>query len=175
MNKKYIAIIAVVAIVIIAIIAVVLLVLPGLFTPPVDISGINPATTMTTDELLPSALAGKQLTEGSVDTGNATVTTDGTNFEVEHTSAEYNGVTVHIIKTKSESDASGTLDVLLDDDRWYGGASSHTKTNDWFTASKGGRSAFFWRSGIWVFGVDAENDSTRNDVANDLVQHLKGL
>jgi len=173
MNKKYIAIIAVVAIVIIAIIAVVLVVLPGLFTPPVDISGINPATTMTTDELLPSALAGKQL--GSVDTVNATVTTDSRSFEVEHTSAEYNGVTVHIIKIKSESDASDTLDVLLDDDDWYGGASSHTQTNDWFTASKEGRSAFFWRSGIWIFGVDAENDSTRNDVANDLVQHLKGL
>lgn len=173
MNKKYIAIIAVVAIVIIAIIAVVLVVLPGLFTPPVDISGINPATTMTTDELLPSTLAGKQL--GSVDTVNATVTTDSTSFEVEHTSAEYNGVTVHIIKTQSESYASDTLDVLLDDDDWYGGASSHTQTNDWFTASKEGRSAFFWRSGIWIFGVDAENDSTRNDVANDLVQHLKGL
>lgn len=172
MNKIYIAIIAVVAIVIIAIIALVLLVLPGLFTPPVDISGINPATTMTTDELLPSALADKQL--GNVDTANKTVTTDSRNFEVEHTSAEYNGVTVHIIKTKSESDASDTLDVLLDDGDWYGSASSHTKTNDWFTASKGGRSAFFWRSGIWVFGVDAENDSTRNDVANDLVQHLKG-
>lgn len=171
MNKKYIAIIAVVAIVIIAIIAVVLVVLPGLFTPPVDISGINPATTMTTDELLPSALADKQL--GNVDTVNVTVTTASRNFEVEHTSAEYNGVTVHIIKTKSESDASDTLDVLLDD--WYGSASSHTKTNDWFTASKGGRSAFFWRSGVWVFGVDAGNDSTRNDVANGLVQHLKGL
>jgi len=173
MNRKYIAIIAVVAIVIIAIIAVVLVVLPGLFTAPVDISGINPATTMTTDELLPSALADKQLTEGSVDTVNVTVTTASRNFEVEHTSAEYNGVTVHIIKTKSESDASDTLDVLLDD--WYGSASSHTKTNDWFTASKGGRSAFFWRSGVWVFGVDAENDSTRNAAANDLVQHLKGL
>ena len=175
MNKKYIAIIAVVVIAVIAIMVVALLVLPGLFTPPADISGINPSTTMSTDELLPSTLADKDLTAGSVDTVNATVTTDTRSFDVEHTSAGYNGVTVHIIKAQSESDASDTLDVLLDDDDWYGGASSHTQTNDWFTASKGGRSAFFWRSGRWVFGVDAENDNTRNGVANDLVQHLKGL
>jgi len=98
MNKKYVAIIAVVVVAVIAIMVVALVVLPGLFTPPADISGINPSTSLATDELLPSTLADKDLTAGSVDTVNATVTTDTRSFEVEHTSAEYNGVTVHIIR-----------------------------------------------------------------------------
>ncbi len=43
------------------------------------------------------------------------------------------------------------------------------------TASKGGSTAFFWRSGMWVFGIEAPNDNLRNDVAQDLVQYLKSL
>ncbi len=173
MNKKYIGIIALVVVVIVVILAVALFVLPGMFSPPVDISGVNPSTDLLTTELLPPTLAGKQLNTGSVTTEAELVTVGTRMFEVQHTSALFDGVTVHIIKAQSVSDASDTLEVLLDDDAWYGGSSTYTKTNDWFTASKGGRSAFFWRSNIWVFGIDAEDDSTRNSVASDLVQHLK--
>jgi len=80
-----------------------------------------------------------------------------------------------VLKAESTSDASDALKLILEDEDWYGGASSYTKTNDWFTASKGGRSIFFWRSGVWIFGVDAENDNTRNSVAEDFVQHLRTL
>jgi len=173
MNRKNMAILLVVIIIVVAIIIVALVVLPSIFAPPVSISGINPSTDLTTDALLASTLAGKPLDQASVDTSVEQVFTDGGSFEVTHTTAEYDGVTVHIIKAQFTSDASDVLVVLLDDDAWYGGASASMKTNDWFTASKGGRSAFFWRSNIWVFGVDAENDTVRNNVASDFVQHLK--
>jgi hypothetical protein len=174
MNKKYIIIAAIVAIVVVIIVAAVLVLL-SLFTAPVDVSGINLSTSLTTNDLLPLTLADRQLTAGSNVTGSEVVTTDFRSFNVMHTSAEYDGVTVHIIKAHSASDASDTLGVLLNDDAWYGSASSSVKTNDWFTVSKGGRTAFFWRTDLWVFGVDAENDTIRNAVANSLVQHLKGM
>jgi hypothetical protein len=175
MNKKYIAFIAAVVVVVIAVIVVAVLVLPGIFTAPVDISGINLATARTTDELLPMTLADKNLIAGSNITEDEVVTGDTLSFHVTRTSAQYNGVRVYIIKAPSASDASETLGVLFDDDAWYGGASSSVKTNDWFTASKGGRTAFFWKSDIWVFGIDAENDTIRNNAAKDLVQYLKSV
>jgi len=175
MNKKFVAIIAVVVVVVVIVIAAVVVILPSLFTPPADFSGINLADTRTTDELLPMTLADLSMVADSNDTRTQTVTSDTTSFSITHTSAMYGEATVHIIKAQSASEASDTLDVVFEDDNWYGGASSSTKTNDWFTASKGGSTAFFWRSGIWVFGIEAPNDNLRNDVAQDLVQYLKSL
>lgn len=176
MNKKIIAIIAIVAIVVIAIGAVLaLVILPGLFTPPVDISGVSPSTSLTGQELLPSTVAGEQLVIDSNYTETLTADTGTRTFDLEHTRAQYNGIYIHIFKAEFTSDASDTLTLLLDDEDWYGSPSSYTQTNDWFTAVKEGRSVFFWRSGTWIFGVDAENDNTRNNAANDLVQHLRTL
>jgi len=175
MNKKYIAIIGAVVIVVIAIAVAALVILPGLLRAPVDISGVNPSTTLTTEALLPSAVAGAQLVNGSVYNETLTADTGTRTFELEHTRAEYNGIFLHVLKAQSTSDASDALRLILEDENWYGGASSYTKTNDWFTASKGGSSIFFWRSGIWIFGVDAENDTARNSAANDFVQHLRTL
>jgi hypothetical protein len=175
MNKKYIAIVAAVIIIVVVMVVAAVVILPGLFKPPVDISGISLSTDMTGSTLLASTLAGKQLDQGSVGTSNEQVTTGARDFEVAHTTADYDGVSVHVIKAQFTSDASDVLDVLLSDDDWYGSASASTKTNDWFTASKGGRSVFFWRSDVWVFGIDAENDTVRNNAASDLVQHLRTL
>lgn len=175
MNKKLVAIIAVVVVVVVIVIAAVVVILPRLFTPPVDFSGISLAATRTTDELLPMTLADKDMVTDSNDTREQVVTVGTTSFNITHTSAQYDEATVHIIKTQSASEASDTLGVVFEDDAWYGGASSSTKTNDWFTASKGGSTAFFWRSGIWIFGIEAPNDNLRNDVAQDLVQYLKSL
>jgi len=175
MNKKFVAIIAVVVVAVVIVIAAVVVILPSLFAPPVDFSGINLATTRTTDELLPMTLADQSMVADSNDTRTQTVTSGTSSFSITHTSAMYGEATVHIIKTQSASEASDTLGVVFEDDAWYGGASSSTKTNDWFTASKGGSTAFFWRSGIWVFGIEAPNDNLRNDVAQDLVQYLKSL
>jgi hypothetical protein len=171
-NKKYLAIVAVIVVaVIIGIVAFVFL--SGIFNPPVDISGINIATTRTNNELLPSTVAGLQL--GSNITEDELFTSDSNSFDVTHTTAQYGDLTVHIYKTQYSSDASDALTVLLSDESLYGGASSSVKTNDWFTANKGGRSVFFWKSGVWVFGIDAENDTIRNTVANDFVQYLRSL
>jgi hypothetical protein len=175
MNKKYIALIAVVVVIVVAIVVVALVILPGLFTPPVDISGINLSTSMTTSQLLPSTLGDKQLVQGSNTTETTVVTTDSRTFDVEYTSALFDGVTVHIIKAQTVADAADTLDVLYDDNAWSGSGSTRTKTNDWFTASKTDMSAFFWKSDVWVFGVDAENDTIRNAAASDFVQYLKSL
>ena len=176
MNKKIIAIIAIVAIVVIAIGAVIaFVILPGLFTPPVDISGVSPSTSLTGQELLPSAVAGEQLVIDSNYTETLTADTGTRTFDLEHTRAEYNGIFIHIFKVEFTSDASDTLALLLDDEDWYGGASAYVQTNDWFTAIKEGRSVFFWRANTWIFGVDAENDTIRDNAANELVQHLRLL
>ena len=163
-----VAVVVVVAIVIVAVVT-----LSGLFSSPVDISGINPSTDMAASALLPSTLSGKQLDQGSVNTSNLSVGSFSQSFDVIHTTAQYDGVTVHIFKAQSTSDTSDLLGGLLSDSRWYGENSAYTRTNDWFTARKAGRSAFVWRSNVWVFGVDAENDTVLNNAATDLVQYLK--
>ena len=170
MNKKIIVIVVIVAVV--AVVAAAFL-LSGLFNPPVDISGINPPTTLSTFDLLPTTVADIQLNPANILTDFVDVDILTRTFVVEHTQAEYDGITVHVIKADSETDASETLDTIFED--WHGEASSTVQTPDWFTATEEGWSAFFWRSGVWVFGIDAGNDSTRNDAANDLVQFLKAL
>ena len=176
MNKKIIAIIAIVAIVVIAIAAVIVLViLPGLFTPPVDISGTNPSTTLTPQELLPTTILGNSTVPDTFLNQTLDIYTDTTTFEVEYARIEYDGIIIRIFKAQSTSQASDTLRLILEDEDWFGGASSYVQTNDWFTAIKEGRSVFFWRTNTWIFGVDAENDTIRNNAANELVQHLRLL
>lgn len=76
---------------------------------------------------------------------------------------------------------------------WYRLDSVVTKAEDsvgvvWFTTkgetgggmfnldhSKEERSAFWWRSGVWIFGVDAQNDTILDQAAKELIQHLKNL
>jgi len=176
MNTKIIAIIAVVAIAVIATAAVIaFVILPGLFTSPVDISGTNPSTTLTPQELLPTTILGNPTVPDTFLNQTLTVYGDTTTFEVEYARIEYDGIVIRIFKAQSTSEASDTLRLILEDEDWFGGASSYVQTNDWFTAIKEGRSVFFWRSNTWIFGVDAENDDTRNNATNDLVQHLRTL
>lgn len=173
MNKKLLVALVIVVVAVVAVV-VGIFVLPGLFAPPVDISGVNPPLTMTTEELLPAELASVQLLAESVQTGDTQVILDIRSFYVEHTMAAYNSITVNIIKADDESDASDTLDVIYEDE--YGsGSGTRTMTTNWFKCDIDGRCAFFWRSGVWVFGVEAGNSGTRNQAAEDLVQHLKGL
>jgi hypothetical protein len=172
LNKK---LLIALVIVVIAVVAVVIgiFVLPGLFAPPVDISGVNPPVTMTTAELLPTELAGNQLV-GTAQTGDVQVTSDIRSFIVERTLALYDGITINIIKADDESDASDTLDVIYED--VYGsGSGTRTQTTNWFKVDIDGTSAFFWRSGVWVFGVEAGDGDTRKQAAEALVQHLESL
>lgn len=175
MNKKYVAVVASIVVAIVAIAVVAFVVLSSLFAPPVDISGINLSATSSSYELLPLVVAGKHLDEGSSFTVPLAVDTGIRTFEVERTRATYDGTFVHVFKADSTSDASDTLAVLVADVNWFGDASSYTQTSDWFTANKDDRSAFFWQSGTLMFGIDAVDENTRNNAAEDLVQYLRSL
>ncbi len=144
--------------------------LSGAFKPPVDTSGISLSSTLTTEEVLPAQLVNEPLDEESAYTRERSGTVDSVDFTVTQTSVEYDGITVHIVKAETESDASRALDVLCD------GYSGGTKiqTSDWFTFEGGGTSVFFWKSGNWVFGVEAGDSTTRNQAATELVQELRG-
>jgi len=164
-SKKKILIIAAVIVVAMIIVAAVCFLL-GAFKPPVDISGVSPSSDLTTAQLVPSTLIGTQL----MDNYTGIEYLDGT--PIGYTTAQYDGVIVSIYKAPSHADASGTLNALYDE---YEYATSRTKTSDWFTAEGTGYSVFYWKSGIWLFGVEAENSNTRNQAATELVQHLKSL
>ena len=145
--------------------------LSGAFKPPVDTSGIDLSLTLTTEEVLPAQLINKPLDEESAYTRERVGTTDGVEFTVTQTSVEYNGIIVHAVKAGTELDASRALDIFYDG---YTGTGSKTKTSDWFTFEGGGTSVFFWKSGRWVFGVEAGDSATRNQAAAELVQELRG-
>lgn len=173
MNKKLLIALVIVVVAVVAVVVGVF-VLPGLFAPPVDISGVNPPATMTTEELLPTELAGNQLLTGTIQTGDAQVTTDTRSFLVEHTLALYDGITINIIKADDKSDASDALEVIYEDE-YESGSGTRTKTTNWFKVDIDGRYAFFWRSGVWVFGVETGDSDTRKQAAEDFVQHLESL
>lgn len=167
MNKKLVIAIVAVALIVIAVVAIVAYVfLSRAFKPPVDISGVSPSPNLTTEQLLPEALINKPLTSNYTTTKYL----DGT--PIYYTTAYYDEVIVHIAKAPSYADASETLNALYDA---YEFARSTTKTSNWFTAKGEGYSAFFWKSGVWVFGVEAENSDVRDQVATEFVQHLRGL
>ncbi|MCS7123854.1 MAG: hypothetical protein NZ932_00330 [Candidatus Bathyarchaeota archaeon] len=80
-------------------------------------------------------------------------------------------MTVNIYRAPSLTDASQVLNALYEE---YRLAKFRTKTSDWFTAEADGYSVFYWKPGVWMFGVEAENSDTRNQAATELVQHLRG-
>jgi hypothetical protein len=171
LNKKLLIALVIVVIAVVAVI-VGIFVLPGAFVPPVDTSGVNLPITMTTEELLPAELAGQSLAEN--ETGDATVDTGTGSFSVEETWALYDPNEVYIIKAHDQSDALDTLNVIYED--WFGsGSGTRTKTTNWFKCDIDGICAFFWRSDVWVFGVVAGDGTTRQQAAEDFVQHLNDL
>ena len=171
-------------------------VIPGLIGPLVNISGINIPTNMAAADLLPSEVAGELLASGSIDTETlyqivcfhnlvaevADEDIENIKFQVEYTRAQYKGIVLHVFKVPPNDyslQTRGVLQTLLQDCDWYGCASYFPKepynyVDSWFTTTKGGRSAYFFRSGVWIFGVDAENYLTRNRFARDLIQQFNG-
>jgi hypothetical protein len=162
MNKKLLLIIIVMIVVAVGAV-VIFLATQG---PPVDISGIEVSGTRTARELFPSTIAGKHLNEGSI----VDMDQSGT-FGAEYTIAEYEDVKVNIFKAESDSHAYDILGNILHG--WYEDATVHVRINNWFTANSGTHSVFYWQSGIWVFGIDAQNDDVRNQAARDFIQYIK--
>jgi hypothetical protein len=169
---------------------------PILLGPLVNISEINTPTNIDLAGLLPSKVNGEQLDSGSIETEKLYVVCghflsaevapediDKIKYNVEHTRAQYEGVVIHLFKASWWDTQTilyilshvGTKDDISLDVDWYGAALSSFGWVDRVTLTKGDRSAFFWRSGEWIFGVDAENHEIRNDAAIDLFQHLKSL
>jgi hypothetical protein len=169
--KKWMLIVSIIVVVVGALGVGMYFFLSSAFTPPVDTSGINLSSTLTTEEVLPAQLINKPLNEETVYTRQRVGTTDGFEFTVTQTSAEYDGIMLHILKAGTELDASRALDIFYD-----GYTSTGTKTiaSDWFTFEGGGTSVFFWKSGRWVFGVEAGDRETRNQAATELVQEFRG-
>jgi hypothetical protein len=157
--------------IIVAAVAVGAYFISGAFKPPVDTSGINLSPTLTTEEVLPAQLINKPLDEESAYTRDRSGTYDGVEFTVTQTSVEYDGIIVHAVRAGTELDASRTLNIFYDG---YTGSGSKTKTSDWFTFEGSGTSVFFWKSGRWVFGIEADDSTTRNQAAAELVQELRG-
>jgi hypothetical protein len=169
---------------------------PILLGPLINISEINTPTNMDLAVLLPSKIIGQQLDSGSIETENLYVVCghflsaevapediEKIKYNVEHTRARYEGVVIHLFKASWWDTETilyilshvGTDDGIRLDVDWYGGALSAFGWGDRVTLTNGDRSAFFWRSGEWVFGVDAENFKIRNDAVRDLIQHLENL
>jgi len=171
MSRKWLLIVSVIVVVVGALGVGVYFLLGGAFRPPVDASGINLSSTLTTEEVLLGQLVNKPLNEETVYTRQRVGTTDGVEFTVTQTSAEYDGIVVHIVKAGTELDASRALDIFYDG---YTGTGTKTKTSDWFTFEGGGTSVFFWKSGRWVFGVESGKSETRNQAATELVESLRG-
>jgi len=146
MSRKWLLIVSVIVVVVGALGVGVYFLLGGAFRPPVDASGINLSSTLTTEEVLLGQLVNKPLNEETVYTRQRVGTTDGVEFTVTQTSAEYDGIVVHIVKAGTELDASRALDIFYDG---YTGTGTKTKTSDWFTFEGGGTSVFFWKSGRW--------------------------
>ena len=133
--------------------------LGGAFRPPVDITRVPDFSNSNPQELMPNQLAGQSLVK--VDD----VSKPGdTSFK-----GEYHDFYLVIGRAANAGVASG---IVLNEYLYYqnrGG--SITRTSDWFAYSGEG-SVFMWRSGTWFFLVWGSNETTRNQAAQALVEHL---
>jgi len=101
---------------------------------------------------------------------------DGVDYYVNTTSAEYNGITLRVWKTETEAEATVAFEKYYDDpfEDYFSGSRHKTKSIGWFTFEGGGTSGFAWISGVWIFGVEAENTEARNEAAAEWAQELRG-
>lgn len=143
-----------------------------LLSPPVDVSGINLSSDITREDLLPDQLVGESLNTETVVGGWKSGSGYG---YVQTTEAEYGGVTLHVWKAATEQEATSALEDYYDDpfDFFYSGSTQKTGTQSWFTFDGSGISGFAWTSGVWIFGVEAENAQTRNQAATEWMQELR--
>ncbi|TRO48196.1 hypothetical protein E2P60_01440 [Candidatus Bathyarchaeota archaeon] len=149
----------------------------GLFEPPVDTSGINLSSDFTTEGLLPTQLVGISLNEEKVITYPIVGSRNFVEFNVSRTIATYDGIVLEIMKADNEDEATLVFEVTFDMEDYFGDASGFmhkTKAPWWFTYESEGISGFYWKSGIWVFGVEAVNGEIRNQAAEEFVLALRG-
>lgn len=158
--------------IVLAVAAVILMAIPRLISPPVDISGINIQGNLSTADLLPNELAYYEYYE-EPQTGYGVVESDDP-FFVEQTYVPYNGFFAFILRPDYEEYTSDILDIFYNDN--YGDLpGSRIRTETWFTIDSEGLYAFFWRSGRYVFGIQAEDPAMRQQASEDFTQYLRSL
>lgn len=153
--------------------ATILMILPSLASPPVDISGINIQGNLSTADLLPTELAYFKVNETQLQTGYGTVGT-GDPFYIEQSFAPYDGMLAFVVRPDYEKYTSDILEI------WYSGnygsfPGSRTRAQTWFTVDSERLYAFFWRSGRYVFGIQAVDPDTRQQASEDFAQFLRSL
>ena len=150
-----------------------------LFTPtiaPLDLSGIDLPQNLTTEGLLPTQLANKTLNEEKVFTGPAWGYGTFGEYNVTKTSAHYDGIIIEIIKADDEPEASFYYARSYDREDFFDdvyGHQSKFRGLSWFTYDADDISGVYWKSGIWVFRVESEDQENRNQAAEEFVQELE--
>lgn len=78
-------------------------------------------------------------------------------------------------KAESEVEATVAFEAYYEDpfEDYFSGSRQKTRTPSWFTFEGGGTSGFVWKSGVWIFGVEAGNAEMRNHAAAEWVQELR--
>lgn len=174
--RRRMLLVGVIVVVVVVIGAGAYFLLGGLFEPPVDISGINISSAITAEELLPAHLINGSLNRGTVGETKMWGIRDGVEYTVTEKRARYNGITLRVRKAETEIEATEAFEEYFDDpfEDHFSGFSHKRRMPSCFTFEGGGTSGFVWKSGVWVFGVEAGNDETRNQAAAEWVQQLKG-
>ena len=173
LDMKTIFIIGLGIAIVLAVTAGILMILPSLASPPVDISGINIQGNLSTADLLPTELAYFQMDEEQLQTGHA-VAESYPPFYVEQSFAPYDGMLAFVVRPDDERYTSDVLEI------WYSGnygsvPGSRTRAQTWFTVDSEGLYVFFWRSGRYVFGIQAGDLYTRQQASEDFAQYLRSF
>lgn len=145
--------------------------LPEIFSPPVDVSGIHISSELESAEIFPDQMNNAILNPVNLMGGAA----GGFGYMVRTTEYDYNGITLRVWKAQNESEATNAFEGYYDDpfDFLYYGSKQKTKTPAWFTFEGDQVSGFAWKSGVWIFAVEAENAEIRNQATAEWVQELR--
>ena len=141
-----------------------------------DFSGIDLSQNLTTEELLPTQLANKTLNKEKIYTFPAWGWGTLGEYNVTKTSALYDGILIEIIKADDEPEANFYYDRVYDREDFFddvSGARHRFRGPSWFTYDADNTSGIYWKSGIWVFRVESENQETRNQAVEELVKELE--
>jgi hypothetical protein len=98
-------------------------------------------------------------------------------YNVIKTTAHYNGIILEISKADTEDEANLFFEMTYDGEDFFDDSSGFrrkTKTSWWFTYESQRISRFYWKSGVWIFGVEAGDDETRNQAVQEFIQERRG-
>ena len=98
-------------------------------------------------------------------------------YRAGYAGAYYDGVNIEVLKADSEQEATVILEKEYDDEDFFEDASgirNKFQAPLWFTYEANEISGFSWKSGIWIFRVEAVNEEIRNQAVEEFLQELRG-